>query len=218
MSKKDQILSAAKDLFNREGFASVNMHELAQKMDMSRGNLTYHFKTKDLLLEAIAQEMWSKLEVEKNKSRQLPSFQNLHNEVQLLMRFQKEYQFIFQDNHVLNHPLIKAQFRTMTEQTLKDNKAAIAFSIELGNMKAEPFSGAYNNIAFLTWMVSFYWKSQEQISVSDKKQDPEKIIWSLLIPHFTEKGVNSFIEFFGKEYYENLGEAFNVDLSTLIKI
>lgn len=218
MSKKDQILSVAKDLFNLQGFASVNMHELAQKLDMSRGNLTYHFKNKDLLLAAIAQEMWSKLEVEQNKSRQLPSFQNLHNEVQLLMRFQNEYEFIFLDNHVLNHPLIQAQFRTMTEQTLKDNKAAIAFSIQLGNMKPEPFAGAYNTIAFLTWMVSFYWKSQEQILDPNKKQDPEKIIWSLLLPHFTEKGIHSFVEFFGKEYYENLGEPFDVDLSTLIKI
>lgn len=192
------------------------MFEIAGKLDMTRGNLTYHFKDKDKLLQAIATEMWDKLNAERTKSRQFPSFQNLHNEVQLYYRFQKEYAFIFLDNHVLNHPIIKAKFREMTAQTIKDNKAALAFAIASGNMKPEPFKGIYNNIAFNTWMLTFFWLAQQIIRGEKTGEDGEAMIWSMLIPHFTEKGLKSFTSFFGEDYLEKIGQPFEADIENYI--
>ncbi len=215
-STKQKIIQQAKKLFNQNGFSAISLFELAQKLDMSRGNLAYHFKDKDILLRAIADEMWHKIESARAKSRKLPSFENLHDEVQLYYRFQKEYAFIFLDTHVLNHPIIKKHFRKMTEQTIEDFKAGIAFSIKLGNMKEEPVAGMYHNIAFITWMISFYWLSQQIIRGEKTGEDGEKMIWSILVPHFTEKGIHSFKGFFGEEYYNNLGEPFEVDLNKFI--
>ena len=213
---KEIIIQAATQTFNKYGFGVVSLHELAQKIGISRGNLTYHFKDKEVLLEAIANEMWQKIETQRNQSRQFPSFQNLHNEVQLYYRFQKEYAFIFLDTHVLNHPLIKKRFREITQQTIQDNKAAIAFAIKMGNMKPEPLPGIYANIAFITWMLSFFWLSQQIIRGEKPREDGEKMIWSILVPHFTEKGIESFKAFFGDNYYESLGPSFEADLNTLI--
>ena len=134
MNTKEKIIDVATQLFNKNGYSSISLNEIAQKIKISRGNLTYHFRDKDALLEAISDQMWTKIDKTKAKSRQLPSFENLHNEVQRYYRFQKEYSFIFLDRHLLNHPTVKKQFRLMTEQTIEDNKASIAFSIELGNM------------------------------------------------------------------------------------
>ncbi len=211
MDTKDKIIKHAVKCFNKQGFAAVSLFELAQQLGMSRGNLTYHFKDKDILLETIAERMWSKIETERSKSRRLPSFENLHNDVQLLYRFQKEYSFIFLDTHVLNHPTIKKQFRIMTERSIEDNKASIAFAIKLGNMEPEPVPGLYNNIAFMTWMMTFFWLSQQIIRGEKTKEDGEKMIWSLLYPHFTPKGVEAFHKFFGKEYAMTLGEQFEFD-------
>ena len=183
---------------------------------MSRGNLAYHFKEKDLLLEAIADDMWQSLEQERNKSRQLPSFENLHNEIQLYYKYQKKYAFIFLDTHVLNHPLIKKRFRELTAQTIKDNKATIAFSIKLGNMRKEQIAGTYHHIAFITWMLTFFWLSQQIIRGEKSREDGEKMIWSILLPHFTEKGIQSFQAFFGDEYFNSLGEPFDIDIESLI--
>ena len=205
---KEKIISKATKLFNDKGFASVNMLDLAKAMNISRGNLTYHFKDKDILLAAIADAMWSKIETERAKSRQFPSFENLHNEVQLYYHFQKEYAFIFLDNHVLTHSIIKKKFRKMTKQSIEDNKATIAFSIKLGNIKNEEVPGTYNNIAFITWMIIFFWYAQQVITGDKSKEDGEKMIWSIIVPHFTKKGIKSFKRFFGKSYYENLGEPF----------
>ncbi|MFT7587953.1 MAG: AcrR family transcriptional regulator [Limisphaerales bacterium] len=211
---KFKIISAARKYFNHSGFSPVSLFELAQHMEMSRGNLTYHFKDKEVLLEAIAEELWSKIEAERSKTRQLPSFENLHNEIQLYQRVQKDYAFIFHDSHVLNHPVIKKKFREMTEQTILDNTNIIAFSIRIGNMNPERIAGTYRNIALLAWMVPFYWMPQQKLRGKQESEDAEKIIWSLLLPHFTEQGIKSFKAFFGESYFEDLGPAF--DLTKLL--
>jgi hypothetical protein len=216
MTKKDFILQQATQYFNKNGYGSVTLLELAQELNMSRGNLTYHFKDKNALLEAISEEMWAKIEKEKIVSRQFPSFHNLHNEIQLYYKFQKEYSFIFLDNHVLNDPLIKLKFRQMTEQTIADNRASIAFSIQLGNMKEEVYPGTYNNIAMITWMLTFFWLPQQVIRGDKSKEDGERLVWSILVPHFTEKGLKSFKKFFGEDILDQLGDPFVKDLSSLV--
>lgn len=216
ITKKEYIIQHSTEYFNKHGFGSVSMFELAQALGMSRGNLAYHFKDKDTLLQDIAAEMWVKINTERIKSRQLPSFENLHNEVQLYYKFQNEYRFIFLDSHVLNDPIIKNQFREMTAQSIADNRAAIAFSIQLGNMKPEPFAGAYNNLAMITWMITFFWLPQQIIRGEVASSDGEKLIWSLLLPHFSDKGIRSFEKYFGKDFMTQLGEPFEVDLNSLI--
>ena len=216
MTTKEKILREATKLFNKEGFFATSLFEIAQKMGISRGNLTYHFKDKDVLLEAIAAQMWEKMEREKSKSRRLPSFENLHNEIHRYYKFQREYQFIFLDRLVLAHPALKRQFRTMTEQTLADNKASIAFAIELGNMHPESVKGLYHNISFITWMLTFFWLAQQIIRGDKTKEDGEKMIWSILIPHMTDKGIRSFKNFYGEKYYESIGQKFDIDLAQLI--
>ena len=219
MAKKNtrnKIIEFAIQYFNSEGFGAITLHELAKKLDISRGNLTYHFKDKDALLEAIVEEMWGKIEAETTKARQLPSFKNLHNTARLYYKVHQEYSFIFLDQNVLNHPSIKSKLKEITTQAIEDNKAAIAFAIKLGNMKPEPVPGMYYNIALIAWMLSFYWRSQQVIRGEKSAEDSEKIIWSLLIPHFTKKGIQSFIDFFGEEYYKSLGEPFEVKLEDII--
>jgi len=160
--------------------------------------------------------MWNKINIERTKSRALPSFENLHNEVQLYYRFQKKYAFIFLDPHVLNHTAVRSEFRAMTDQTIRDNKASIAFAISNGNMKREPFKGAYHNIAFLTWMVTFFWLSQQIIRGEKTKEDGEALIWSMLLPHFTAKGKKALCSFFGKDYLDKLGEPFDNEIGNYI--
>ncbi len=215
ISTKERIINTAIGLFNQKGFAAVNLHEIAGALDMTRGNLTYHFKDKDSLLKAISDEMWEAIMMQRNKSRQLPSFENLHHEVQLYQQLQKKYSFIFLDSHVIRHPLLKKKFKEMTQQTIQDNKAAIAFAITSKNMKPEPYKGIYHNIAFNTWMIAFYWHSQK-IILGKNKENAEAMIWSMLIPHFTKKGIKAFTTYFGKDYLEKLGEPFEDSIENYI--
>jgi AcrR family transcriptional regulator len=212
MSKKEQIIQDATRLFNEKGFEAVNMYELAGHLGMSRGNLVYHFRDKDALLTAIVEEMWQKIEKDRSTSRQYPTFENLHNEVQLYYKYQKEYAFVFLNYQVINHPAVKQKFREMTESTIAANRATLALSLSTGNLKPEPFPGVYNNIAFSVWMLTFFWLAQQIIRGGKTTEDGEKMVWSLLLPHFTPKAIERFQQYFGKEYMVSLGDPLSLNI------
>lgn len=217
INTRQNIIATATKLFNNKGYSAVNMLEISSEMGISRGNLVYHFKNKEELLRAIADQMWDKLEVERSKSRRMPSFENLHNEVGVYEQFQKMYAFIFLDHLVATHPLLADKFRKMVNQTVQDNEAALAFAIETGNLKPEPFPGVYKNIALSTWMLAFFWSASNAIrKAKPAKGMVEKVIWSTLIPHFTEKGIQSFVSFFGQSYLDSLGAPFDSSIENYI--
>lgn len=202
--------------FNEKGFGAVNLKELAQRMGISRGNLTYHFKDKKSLLEAIVNEMWSKIRTEQSRTRQAMSFQNLRSQTRLYYAFQKEYAFIFLDSHVSNHPIVKKQFRAMVEQSIDDFMAIIAYGIQVGNLKQELIPGTYKSLAFTVWMVGYYWLSQQIIRGQKTVDDAEKVVWSLVLPHMTDKGIDGFNHHYGADFINQLGDRFDVDQHLLI--
>jgi AcrR family transcriptional regulator len=211
-STRERVLEQATRVFNERGYDAVSHNELAGLLGMSRGNLAYHFKDKDALLAAICEDMWARIEAERRRSVQLPSFENLHQEVQLYFWFQKRYAFVFGDPKVLVQPPVRRRFRRLTRETIDGLLASIAFSVRIGNMKPEPWPGIYRNLALGTWMVAFYWLSQQIARGRQAAEDGEKLIWSLLVPHLTEKGLEAFRRYFGADALERLGEPFDPDV------
>ena len=59
---------------------------------------------------------------------------------------------------------------------------------------------------FNVWMINFYWLASEYYRKDTEKTSWDKLVWSCILPHFTEKGIVSFKEHFGVEYFESLGE------------
>jgi AcrR family transcriptional regulator len=53
MTKRDHIVQAADALFYERGFEHTSFADIADAVQMSRGNFYYHFKTKDEILDAV---------------------------------------------------------------------------------------------------------------------------------------------------------------------
>ncbi len=208
MNTKEKILIKSKELFREQGFGSPTLNLLAQQVGISRGNLTYYFKDKDALLEALAEEMWVKYEANIGRAMQFPSWGSTNEVTRVYLELQKEYAFIFQDVKVISHPMIIQQIQRMKEDVLKRQMSTIAFSIQIGNMYPERIPGAYRNMCEMIWMVNFYWLSSESYRKANETTNWDKLVWSLILPYFTEKGLASFKEHFGEAYFQSLGEHF----------
>ena len=50
-----RIVSAADDLFYRRGFENTSFSDIADAVEISRGNFYHHFKSKDAILDAVIQ-------------------------------------------------------------------------------------------------------------------------------------------------------------------
>jgi len=53
ISRRDQIVAAADQLFYQNGFEHTSFAHIAEAVKISRGNFYYHFKTKDEILAAV---------------------------------------------------------------------------------------------------------------------------------------------------------------------
>jgi len=206
MDTKQKIVSIAVECFNEKGYGAVTLNDIAKSLGVSRGHIAYHFKSKDILLEHIATVMWNQLDLERAKSLSFPSFENLTKVMSVFQKYYKQYAFIFMDAQVTSHPLLQPMIEQKSKEGIEDNMRTIAFSVELGNMRPEPFDGAYYNLAVQFWMIAHFWYHQMRFRSAALDEDMMKMSWSLLIPHFTDKGLASFKEYFGEKYYNQLGQ------------
>jgi len=53
VSKRDEIIEAADQLFYQQGFEHTSFAHIAEQVKISRGNFYYHFKSKDEILAAV---------------------------------------------------------------------------------------------------------------------------------------------------------------------
>ena len=210
MSEKtsEKIISAAIQLFNQQGFGAPTLYQLSQELGMSRSNLIYHFKDKESLLHAIVEKMSQEYEALMAQTTQHPSWESTNNSTLAFHELQKAYGFIFFDKQLLNVPQVKAQIIRIKEHHLQWQLSIIRFSLQIGNMKPERIPVTYHNLCRTIWTTSFFWLMSDVYSVNENEQDWGRYVWSIILPHFTEKGLASFRQHFGEDYFSSLGPAF----------
>ncbi|RFC54027.1 TetR/AcrR family transcriptional regulator [Brumimicrobium aurantiacum] len=100
---KIKILNAARKLFNASGYSNVTIRMIAQELGMSSGNLNYHFKKREDILEALYFEMVSVFDarVEQLGEREI-NFKNIKSDILTSMERMIEYRFFWTDlYHIL---------------------------------------------------------------------------------------------------------------------
>jgi AcrR family transcriptional regulator len=90
-STKERILNSAVELFNSRGFVNVTMRDIAAELDMSLGNLTYHFKKKEELMEAIHERIILERNLLMESVQMIPSIANIHNQLVPLLQLYERY-------------------------------------------------------------------------------------------------------------------------------
>lgn len=209
MNTRDKIIAASKNAFNELGFGAPTLNTLSQQVGISRGNLTYYFKDKEAILAALVDEMWLRYQLLIGQTMQFPSWSSTNKSIEAFLGFQKEYAFIFFDLKVITLPKVAQLIKKMKNRSFEQQMTLITFSIELGNMKSEPIPGTYQNLCETIWLIQFYWIPSTAYRETNEEARWDRLIWSTILPHFTPKGIQSFIKRFGEEYYQTLGVAYN---------
>ena len=92
---RQRILETARELFNEHGLSRVGVRELARALEMSPGNLAYHFPTKDELVAALVKELHARVNADVGAGMSAePSLAGLYRAVQAAMRDMLTYRFV----------------------------------------------------------------------------------------------------------------------------
>lgn len=197
---KDVIVKTAIRLFNQKGFAHVSMKQVADELKMSAGNLSYHFKTKEVLLSHI----YSQMRIEAVDYILPETYLTLHHFEEIIQKFiqhQQQYAFFFQDvvNIVRAYPAIATQYHETTQKRFEQARQLIDYYIKTERLKPADELVNYDQLIHVIWMVTTFWASQAQIAqmpnYSVNQCQPVELLWNLIIPLMTDKG---------KEEYEQI--------------
>ncbi len=96
MKMKEKILIKAVELFNERGISSTSPNQIAAALNISTGNLTYHFKTKAILVKTV----YEKMHADSKDFIKLTGYLTLDDFRKIMSTFQdfmQKHNFFFQD-------------------------------------------------------------------------------------------------------------------------
>ena len=193
---KHRIISTAIVLFNQRGFMNVTMRDLAQELDISLGNLTYHFKRKDELVETIHQCLIDERNALLETVQVAPSITNIHAQLHPLMELYEKYRFFYLDilEVMRAYPDIARRHREHISNQIRYIRAIIDYSVGSGNMLPESRDGQYDSLAETVCLMLTYWLSQHTVRGREGSflNDAREAMWNLVFPLLTAKGKAAF--------------------------
>ena len=192
-----EIIRQSVDLFNARGFFKVTIKEIADAMDISPGNLTYHFKKKENLLEAIQEQLLQATEgimVPTDQEITLAHFQEMFEKFFVV---QQTYRFYFTEMTYLlvEYPEITSAYRERTSTRFVDARKLVDYYIMTGRLKPEEEIGDYNDMVHSLWMVNTFWTLGTVLAGDfggGRYDTPIRSLWKMLLPYLTEKGVAEY--------------------------
>ena len=138
MKLKEKILSKADELFNENGISSTSPNQIAAALNISTGNLTYHFKTKAILIR----EVYEKMYTDSQDFIKLEGYLTLDDFRKIMSSFRDFMQknnFFFKDLFFIlhNYPEVGKLYEESNLMRLKQGRALFEYYIETGRMIPE---------------------------------------------------------------------------------
>lgn len=192
MTTKEKILAKTIELLNENGISNVKMRDVSGALNISIGNLTYHFPKFENLFDAITQQFETDLKnifdnLPKKNEEILPFIEKLYD-------MQIQYSFIFSDPyHFFNtYPKYENLKGRFFISRMKEMKAAMIYLIENGFLHPEDKDHNYDLLIKRIWLILTYWYSFNKMlkdkSLEMSKQDFFDTLFNITLYYLTDKG------------------------------
>jgi len=176
---RQRILDTALVLFNGEGEPNVTTNRIADELDISPGNLHYHFRTKAHLIEALFADFERRmLELLAAPEDRAADIEDIWLLLHLAFETIGAYRFIYRDLSDLcaRYRGIHQRFKGILRLTMEAAGRLCDDLIEDGRMQASDreLKATIRNIA----LVSTFWLAFDQ--VQDDEVRPGRAAWQVM--------------------------------------
>lgn len=204
MDTKEKIIRAAIKLFNEDGVSNVTIRQIAAKIGISHGNLAYHYKNKERIIDEIYTRMNREASGMASPQEDL-SLEHYQDLLKQISAFQQRYRFFYIDMLEIarQYPSIIERYRQTITIRSSQYKKLVGGFVEKGLMQEEPEPGFYESLFHSIWVMSTFWLQQKKILGADHPSvlsgSGIKHVWEILLPHLTEKGLREYQAFSGDQ-------------------
>lgn len=177
---RQRIEETALALFNAEGEPNVTTNRIADELDISPGNLHYHFRTKSDLIEALFAAFEHRmLELLAAPEERAADIEDIWLLLHLAFETIGAYRFIYRDLSDLcaRHRGLHQRFRGILRLTMESASSLCEDLIDDGRMKASAreLEALIRNVA----LVSTFWLAFDQVQDGEGVR-PDRAAWQVM--------------------------------------
>lgn len=199
MKLKEKIFQRAVELFNERGVANVSPNQIAASLEISSGNLTYHYKTKAILIKTIYERMHADSEDYLDLEGYL-TLDDFRKSMLKFQQFQEKYCFFLQDMVFIirNYPEVGKLYEASNVMRLKKGRKLFDYFVATERMIPETKGINYDYLVHNVWMVGAFWPAQDKfLTTANQLQKPSNMVemtWYMILPYLTEKGRTEYFQ------------------------
>ena len=195
MKTKERIIKTAIELFNNHGTQAITTNHIAKNIDISPGNLYYHFKNKFDIIRSISDKFHIELKsVFKIEIKTINDFRN--NIISIyngFFRIQKSYQFLFTEDVYLSSQdnILLKNYQQLRSSIKEDYNTMLQDLIKLNLLKKETLI-IIDDLLNAQWIILWHWVNHsiiDRITYDDLQiKKGIKLSFSIITPHLTSIG------------------------------
>lgn len=196
-STKKRILDASIRLFNENGVDAVRLQQIAEEVGISVGNLAYHYKNKDAIIESAYEQLFGEFNEVFRLYLSQPDMTDFDNQIAGYYHFFLKNQFhlseFLKSNSNYASPIYQ-QWQNCIGKMMVQLKSRLNFLIMRGDLIANVEDNFYDLIAEQCWMSLVFSIPKQNIFTGKEISltSYKKSIWYILKPYFTEQGLHEF--------------------------
>ena len=160
MSTRDRILDAALALFNEQGTGAVSTNHIAAAIEISPGNLYYHFRNKEDIIRALFERLFAKwdetFQLPPDRAPGLADFERLiASNYQLIW----DYRFAYREMAALLHndPDLQAHYQEVRQRGYAGFGELIEAFASAGVLTRPETAQELMALTELCWILSEQW-------------------------------------------------------------
>jgi AcrR family transcriptional regulator len=176
MKTSERILQTSLQLFNEHGAPRITTNHIADEMNISPGNLYYHFRNKD----EIIYQLFLSYEKKISDALQVPQSRDLNMEdmwlyLHLVFESIWEYRFLYRDleNIVSRSRKLRLRFKRILERKIKTAVAIFEGLVQTKVIQAttEEIQALATNVA----VIATYWINFHNIRGDDRNSNDNNL-------------------------------------------
>ena len=192
---KQKILNSSIQLFNQNGVDAVRLQQIAEETGISVGNLAYHYKNKDAIVESVYEFIFEDFSTVLREYAIATNMISFDAQLSLYYHFFDKYQFYMADFFKTNNNPTEHQqiWQEHINKMLIQIKSRIDYLVLNQDFIPEPMSGLYQQVTEnVCTNLIFYIQKCRMRGIFPTEMQYKYAVWNQFRPYFSESGLIEF--------------------------
>jgi AcrR family transcriptional regulator len=193
---KQKIISSAEKLFFSQGIGNVRLQQIADDAGISVGNLAYHFKNKEAIVQAVYDKMFEEFSDILSSYLQTPDLSDFDHLFNICYHFFTNNAFYLNNIWEINRSYdeIRTRWEQVNTKMMAQIKKRIEFNGKRGILNAALLSNTLDDLVQTLWLTITFWMPQQLLLGKRNNILYRKALWNQLAPYLTNEGKKEFEE------------------------